>query len=79
MSRQIQTHDVVAENRRLDLGILNRRGAYSKAVTVSLILTEGLIIKKFEQTHPLIPISIFKIRRDIEHFGHVSGSTSYIF
>jgi len=42
MSNKIQTHDVVTGTRRLDLGILNRRGAYSKAVTVSLILTEGL-------------------------------------
>jgi hypothetical protein len=32
-------------------------------------------LRKFEQTYPLVSISIFKIRRDIKHFGQVSGST----
>ncbi len=44
--KQIQTHDVVAETRQLDLRILNRTGAYSKAVNVCLILTEGLKIEE---------------------------------
>jgi hypothetical protein len=46
MSRQIQTHDIVVETRRLDLRILNRTGAYFKAVNLCLILTEGLKIEE---------------------------------
>jgi len=42
MSIQIRPYDVVSGTRRLDLEILNSRGADSKAVTMGLILTEGL-------------------------------------
>jgi hypothetical protein len=46
MSNKIPAHDVVAETRQLDLGILNRTGAYPKSVNVCLILTEGLRIEE---------------------------------
>jgi len=59
MSRQIQTHDIVAENRRLDLGILSLAGAYSKAVNMCLVLTEGLKIEEIWANLSIRPILPF--------------------